>query len=256
MNLKTIYKDRPFLVKIIALAIIAFALAILKYVLYSSTINASFLIIDILSLLAFLTILYITDLFYRTSTNKLNNNKLEFENAQSNWNNQRERLKQRIDELEERENRSRNFASYQEKVMQKLFNQKIRDQHHFLHQLSEILEVSAAILYKESNPEGHFNVHQCYAVPEEFNPQPFIINEGINGQAASEGKPIVVKDIPTDYLHVSSGLGDSKKGTLYYLPVIKNNKCIYLIEMVTFKETDIEKIWENISARIVEKGIL
>jgi hypothetical protein len=69
-------------------------------------------------------------------------------------------------------------------------------------------------------------------------------------------KPVVADNVDNGMLQIYSGLGSSSKGWLYCLPIVKDGHCIYLVEMLTFSEAGIDKMWNEISARLVEMEIL
>ena len=171
---------------------------------------------------------------------------------------EKEKLQEKVALFEEKENDAIRFASYQERMMRQIFENKsiLKDKHRFLHLLSELFQAGAIILYKETELNGHFDVEASYAVPEEFQPQSFVAGEGLNGQAAVDGVPRVVEDIPGHFLPVSSGLGHSSPVFLYLLPVMKEGRCTHLFEVATFVKSDIEKLWQEIAGRLVEKRIL
>ena len=67
---------------------------------------------------------------------------------------------------------------------------------------------------------------------------PFVIGEGIAGQAAEDKKPIRINDIPENYFDVSSGLGNSKPKHLMFIPIVYKNQTIALIEAGSFEKPD------------------
>ncbi len=67
--------------------------------------------------------------------------------------------------------------------------------------------------------------------------QEFKIGEGLIGQAGYEKKYIYRKEIPEDYITVSSGiLGDKKPKTVLITPLIGNEKLQGIIEVASIKE--------------------
>ncbi|HJZ60971.1 MAG TPA: response regulator, partial [Miltoncostaeaceae bacterium] len=67
-------------------------------------------------------------------------------------------------------------------------------------------------------------------VPTGFQP-----GEGLVGQAALEKKPIVLEDVPSDYIKIGSGLGEAPPGQLVVLPVLFEGRVMGLIELASFK---------------------
>jgi HAMP domain-containing protein/signal transduction histidine kinase/CheY-like chemotaxis protein len=64
----------------------------------------------------------------------------------------------------------------------------------------------------------------------------FELGEGIVGQCARERKPIIVTDVPDNYVQVTSGLGESPPRTLAVFPVFFENQVRGVIELGSFRE--------------------
>ncbi|MGE7666460.1 response regulator [Ureibacillus composti] len=58
--------------------------------------------------------------------------------------------------------------------------------------------------------------------------------EGLIGQAALEKTPIILTDVPADYISVSSGLGEAKPLNLYILPISFEDHVIAVLELASF----------------------
>ncbi len=82
------------------------------------------------------------------------------------------------------------------------------------------------------------------------------IGEGLIGQAAIEKEMIIIKDLPEDYLHINSVLGDASPLNVIISPFILNEKVIGIIELGAFKEFSgieiefLKSIMENIAIGI------
>jgi len=59
----------------------------------------------------------------------------------------------------------------------------------------------------------------------------FAFGEGLVGQAALEGKPILVSRAPVDYVKVSSGLGEALPVNLIVLPILFEEQVIAVVEL-------------------------
>ncbi|MFI5289164.1 MAG: response regulator, partial [Polyangia bacterium] len=64
----------------------------------------------------------------------------------------------------------------------------------------------------------------------------FSLGEGLVGQCALEKKPIVVEDIPPDYIRISSSLGESSPQSIAVLPVLFEGKIKGVIELGSFQK--------------------
>lgn len=64
----------------------------------------------------------------------------------------------------------------------------------------------------------------------------FALGESLVGQAALEGKSILLNDLPDEYIHITSGLGENPPKTIIVLPLLINQKALGVIELALFKE--------------------
>ena len=60
-----------------------------------------------------------------------------------------------------------------------------------------------------------------------------LLGEGLVGQAAVEAKPILVEDVPADYIKISSGLGEAPPRNIIVLPVIFEDQVLGVIELAS-----------------------
>lgn len=80
--------------------------------------------------------------------------------------------------------------------------------------------------------------------------------EGLVGTCFLEKEPMYLTDLPDDYLNISSGLGNSKPGCLYLMPLVHDDQVLGIIEIASmraFKQYEmdfIQKIAENIASTI------
>ncbi len=63
----------------------------------------------------------------------------------------------------------------------------------------------------------------------------YAFGEGLVGQAALERKPIVVHDVPDDYVAITSSLGESRPRTVVVLPVLFEGQVQGVIELASFQ---------------------
>jgi len=64
----------------------------------------------------------------------------------------------------------------------------------------------------------------------------FALGEGLVGQSGLERKSILVRDVPDDYVHVSSGLGAAPPRNIIVLPVLFEGQLKAVIELASFQE--------------------
>src|SRR5262249_34525619 len=64
----------------------------------------------------------------------------------------------------------------------------------------------------------------------------FALGEGLVGQCAREKKPIIMTEVPEDYIRVSSGLGEAPPRNIVVVPVFFENQVRGVIELGSFQE--------------------
>jgi HAMP domain-containing protein/signal transduction histidine kinase/CheY-like chemotaxis protein len=65
------------------------------------------------------------------------------------------------------------------------------------------------------------------------DPERFLLGDGLVGQAAIEAKPILVEDVPEDYIKVASGLGEATPRNIIVLPVVFEEQVLGVIELAS-----------------------
>ena len=122
-----------------------------------------------------------------------------------------------------------------------------------LKQLCRQLDVQVGTLYVVE--EDMLNLVGTSA-PHVDIPRTWRLGEGLVGRAAAEEQLILVKDVPQDYLHIASGLGESIPRNLAVIPVAYDGEVRGVIELGSFgKFTDtqvelLEGIGESIAQSI------
>lgn len=84
----------------------------------------------------------------------------------------------------------------------------------------------------------------------------FMIGEGLVGRCAYEKLTIYMEEVPEDYVHITSGLGESNPRSILLVPAILNDEVFAIIELVSFNKFEeyqihfIEKLGESIASTI------
>jgi signal transduction histidine kinase/CheY-like chemotaxis protein/HAMP domain-containing protein len=71
--------------------------------------------------------------------------------------------------------------------------------------------------------------------PDELK-QEFQLREGLIGQAAADRRPILLKDVPPDFIRIGSGLGHAKPANVNILPALFEDEVKAVIELASFNE--------------------
>ncbi len=64
----------------------------------------------------------------------------------------------------------------------------------------------------------------------------FQLGEGLVGQCGLERKPILLTNVPKDYIQINSGLGEASPQNIIVLPVVYENQLMAVFEIASFKE--------------------
>lgn len=114
-------------------------------------------------------------------------------------------------------------------------------------EISRLVGAGQGIIYlKETqsseNQSNEFVLLGSYAFKERKNVANRVRpGEGLVGQCILEKKPILLSNVPGDYIHIQSGLGESKPFQIVVLPILFEEEVLAVIELAAFKPfTDIE----------------
>jgi HAMP domain-containing protein/signal transduction histidine kinase/DNA-binding response OmpR family regulator len=66
--------------------------------------------------------------------------------------------------------------------------------------------------------------------------QQFSLREGLIGQAAADRRPILLKDVPPDFIRIGSGLGHATPANVNILPALFEDEVKAVIELASFSE--------------------
>ena len=76
---------------------------------------------------------------------------------------------------------------------------------------------------------GSYGLRQSWQGPESYVP-----GEGLVGQCAAEGKPIVLEQVPANYVRVHSGSGEALPSVVVILPVMVRDSVCGVLELASF----------------------
>lgn len=99
-----------------------------------------------------------------------------------------------------------------------------------LQEVCRYTKASVGALYFNTDNE-ELVVKASFAASVDYKKSRVKIGEGLLGQAAVNGEINLIKDLPDDYLKVSSGLGEAKPRQLYLIPALHNQETIAVFEL-------------------------
>lgn len=132
------------------------------------------------------------------------------------------------------------------------------------HSLSFIVKYLGAqqggifVINEHDQDDRFIELVSCFA----FNKKKFVtkrieIGEGIIGQTFLEGEPVYLREVPNEYVKITSGLGEANPKFLTIYPMKQNETVVALIEVATFSTLDqyalgfLESACKSIAASIV-----
>lgn len=99
-------------------------------------------------------------------------------------------------------------------------------------------------IINDNNPsDNYLELVACYAFDrKKYINKKITVGEGLVGQAWQEGEFIYLTDVPTDYVHITSGLGEANPGSILIMPLKVNEKTFGVLEIASFKPYEIHEI--------------
>jgi methyl-accepting chemotaxis protein len=180
--------------------------------------------------------------------------------------NMRLSLKSAIEEEEKRKQEDQQRSWFNSGLAQ--FSDILRQNNNDLQKLSDIV-IQSMVNYLDANQGGLFILN------DEDPKEPFLEllsafaynrkklmrkvikpGEGLVGNCILEKQTLFVKEIPDDYLEITSGLGDASPNTILIVPLKLEDKMFGVIEVASFNEFApheiefVEKIGESIASAL------
>jgi CHASE3 domain sensor protein len=93
------------------------------------------------------------------------------------------------------------------------------------------------VLEDKQDEEPFLKLAACYAFERRKHIERRVeIGEGLLGQTFLEGEPQVLKQVPPDFIRITSGLGDATPTCVVIVPLKYNERVYALIELASFSE--------------------
>lgn len=107
-------------------------------------------------------------------------------------------------------------------------------------ELAVLLKAGYGVFYSVTDGESEENQKKLvllgsYAYKKRKNiSNSFKFGEGLVGQCALEKKPIILTEVPSDYIHITSGLGEQVPLNVIVIPILHEEKILGVIELGSF----------------------
>ncbi len=132
----------------------------------------------------------------------------------------------------------------------------------FLAQYMDSQQGSLFVLNDEIENGEFLELAACYAFDKKkFLTKRIEIGDGLVGQAYLEGEPIVLKEVPSDYVEITSGLGHATPTCLCIIPLKYNDKTEAILELASFHFFEpyqmdfLEKAGEFVASAIISAKV-
>ena len=130
---------------------------------------------------------------------------------------------------------------------------------HALAFLAEYLGAGVGVFYLYDEKDASLKIAASYALTRRKRQiERISLGEGVAGQAALEKRMITLNDAPSDYLRISSGLGESEPANIVALPLLYNGALVGLIEIgsfTAFGEDDFEFLKQIMEALAIAVSV-
>jgi len=91
----------------------------------------------------------------------------------------------------------------------------------------------------EQGDETVLKLEACYAYDKrKWVEKTISVGSGLIGQAYLEGSPVILKKVPANYLHITSGLGHALPRHIVIIPMRYNDQTIAVAEFASFTELE------------------
>lgn len=108
-----------------------------------------------------------------------------------------------------------------------------------LHGLVKYMEAQVATLYRIQ--DDHLELVASYALDKNRTQPAIPVGSGLAGEVARDGKAMVVRDVPSDYLPVNSAIGRSNAVRVLIAPFSLNGRVDGILEMGFFRSDLLEE---------------
>lgn len=105
----------------------------------------------------------------------------------------------------------------------------------FLSLIAPLIRIGHGVFYIYEEDQKRLRLLGGYAYRKRKSlEQYFNLGQGLVGQCALEGSPIILTQPPADYIRIGSSLGEAVPCAIAVLPVMRNERLLAVVEIATF----------------------
>lgn len=127
----------------------------------------------------------------------------------------------------------------------------------FIVKYAELNQGGIFVVNNEDDNDAYLELKGCYAYSrKKYLEKKVDIGQGLLGQAYLEGDVIYLKEIPKDYVNITSGLGDAPPSVLAIIPIKSEDSIEGVMELASFREIPeyriefLKEVAENLAVAI------
>jgi len=95
------------------------------------------------------------------------------------------------------------------------------------------------VLNDNDGDNKYLELSTCYAFDrKKFVTKRIDIGQGLIGQVFLEGEPVYISDVPANYVHITSGLGEANPRCVTIQPLKHNDEVVAILEIASFNLLD------------------
>lgn len=155
----------------------------------------------------------------------------------------RQQLQQISAEKEHREWSVKGIAKFSELLRNQQKEQLENLAYYFIKELVDYLNANQGAVYVIDHEKQTINCIATYAYSRrKFVKKSFAYNEGLVGRCVADNETIYIDDIPNDYIHITSGLGEAPPRAILLSPIQANQETYGVVEMASFHKFEEHQI--------------
>ncbi|HUA82001.1 MAG TPA: response regulator [Dyella sp.] len=106
--------------------------------------------------------------------------------------------------------------------------------HRFVSQLAPLIQAGVALFYGYDESRGRLDLLGSYGLRLQNSPDAYMPGEGLVGECAASRQPILLDQVPVNYLRIDSGTGSAIPSHLIILPLLVRNQLVGIMEFAGF----------------------